>query len=59
MRKKIVSITNKKFSDKVEKARQYLLGKGILKPDGSGEYDVEEIFVLLLWICDGELKITV
>ena len=45
------------YEKKVERARTALLKAGLIAPDGSGDSDVEALFVLLRWLEKGVLKI--
>ena len=52
-----VVMTSQKFADKISKARKYLMDKGIVSIDGSGQEDVEALFTMLTWFRYGRLKI--
>lgn len=52
-----IVMTSQKFATKIGKARNYLIGRGIVSIDGSGQEDVEALFTMLTWFRYDRLKI--
>ena len=57
MAKKEIYIEKKIFDKKLKKAKDFLLEKGIISLDGSGDADIEGLFTMLRWFEKGILKI--
>jgi len=53
----MITMSKNIYEKKIQKARTALLKAGLIAPDGSGDSDVEALFVLLRWLEKGELKI--
>ena len=52
-----IVMTSQKFANKIGKARNYLMDRGIVSIDGLGQEDVEALFTMLTWFRYGRLKI--